>query len=94
MTGVHCPGNNEVYEPKPDMTVMPEALRVNIEPLLMGEELLDTAAEPTDREADEECSLDGNGGVARDFINGVNTCLADCSALNFFKILVSNRNPS
>lgn len=73
---------------------MPEALRVKIEPLLIGEELLDTGAEATDREADEDCNLDGSGGVARDFTNGVKTCLADCKALNFFKILVSNRDPS
>lgn len=53
-TGVHCPGNKEVWDPKPDMKEIAEALRPEMPPLLLEEELFGVVTNTEGRDSDDE----------------------------------------
>ena len=63
-----------------------EALRFKVPPVLPGEGLLEEAVDVLFPVDEEECGLDGNGGVVRDLTNGAKACLAACKTRNFFKV--------
>ncbi|EXC32911.1 hypothetical protein L484_013026 [Morus notabilis] len=79
ITRVHCPGNKEVYEPKPGISDTTEALRVNT-----GDKLFEAGVDVVDREDDDEAGLDGNPDVVWDLTNGAKACLAACNTRNIF----------
>ena len=51
-TGVHCPGNKDAYDPKPDMSEIWEALRLETPPLLPGERWVEDVPAIEVRDAD------------------------------------------
>lgn len=63
-----------------------EALRLKVPPVLPGEGLLEEVVDVLFPVDEEECGLDGNGGVVRDLTNGAKACLAACKTRNFFKV--------